>query len=341
MTATMTAVVYTALDAFEVRQVPVPAPGLGELLIRVEAAGLCHTDLDILAGRYAAELPRIPGHEFAGTVVDADPALRSRIGERVAIDPLIACEACRNCLRGHPNLCTRGQAYGAERDGGFAEYAVVRSDNAFSAGTLDPGVAALAEPFACAVNALDRANPSPEAKVVIVGAGPMGMILSIAARGRGIEDLTIADRVPERLERASRFGATETVRIAHGLTDSLPERAFDLVIDATGRPEVVQEAVRLLADAGTLIPFGVCPPGSELVLDTFEVYRRQLCIVGSFSLNRGILAALDILRQSVYPLDELITTRFPLEQGGDALAAVGGSDTVKIQFDPMTRIATQ
>lgn len=341
MTATMNAVVYTALNTFEATRVPIPTPGPGEVLIRVEAAGLCHTDLDILAGRYAAEFPRIPGHEFAGTIVHADPALSSRIGERVAVDPLIACDQCRNCLRGYPNLCTRGAAYGAERDGGFAEYAVVRSANAFDIGTLSAAVAALAEPFACAVNALDRADVSPGSRVLIIGAGPMGMILSIAARGRGIDDLTIADRVPARLGRAGRFGATGTALIEDALLDALPAESFDLVIDATGRPAVVQEAVRLLADGGTLVPFGVCPPGSELTVDPFEVYRRQLRIIGSFSLNRGIPAALGILQQSAYPLEELITTRFALEQGAVALAAIGGADTVKIQFDPTLRPATQ
>lgn len=340
MSNQMNAVVYTAIDTFEVTTVPIPAPGSGELLIRVEGAGLCHTDLDILAGRYAAQFPRIPGHEFAGTVVDADPALTARIGERVAIDPLIACGTCRNCRRGYPNLCTNGQAYGAERDGGFAEYAVVLSDNAINSGDLTAPVAALAEPFACAVNALDRASTPPGSRALIVGAGPMGMILSIAARGRGIDDLTLADRVPERLDRATRFGATKAALIDGGLLDTLPAAEYDLVIDATGRPSVVQEAVGLLADGGTLVPFGVCPPGSDLHLDPFEIYRRQLRIIGSFSLNRGIPGALHILNATPYPVDELITTQFSLTQGADALRAIGAPITVKIQFDP-TAPATQ
>nr|WP_017201833.1 alcohol dehydrogenase catalytic domain-containing protein [Microbacterium barkeri] len=334
MTQMMTAVVFTAIDAVEVRSVPVPTPGPGELLIRVEAAGLCHTDLDILAGRYAAQFPRIPGHEFAGTVVDADPALRHRRGERVAVDPLIACRECRNCRRGHSNLCERGEAYGAERDGGFAEYAVVLADNAVDAGTMPPGVAALAEPFGCVVNALDRADVPLGSAGLIIGAGPMGMILAIALRGRGIDDVTVADRVPERLARARRFGAARTVHVETTLGDTLPGEEFDLIIDATGRPGVVQEAVALLADGGTLVPFGVCPPGSELTVDPFEIYRRQLRIIGSFSLDRGIPAALRALQQSPYPLDELITTRFSLGDGTTALAAVGGADTVKVQFDP-------
>lgn len=340
MTTTMNAFVYTALDTVEVTTVPVPTPGPGELLIRVEAAGLCHTDLDILAGRYAAQFPRIPGHEFAGTVVDAAPALAERIGERVSIDPLIACGTCRNCRRGHPNLCTRGQAYGAERDGGFAEYAVVLSDNAVNAGALPAPVAALAEPFACAVNALDRAGITPGSKALIVGAGPMGMILSIAARGRGLDDLTLADRVPERLDRATRFGATNTALVEGNLLDTLPAADFDLVIDATGRPSVVQEAVGLLADGGTLIPFGVCPPGSNLHLDPFDIYRRQLRIIGSFSLNGGIPDALHLLNATPFAVAELITTQFPLQQGTDALAAIGAPTTVKVQFDP-TVPATQ
>lgn len=340
MNGTMNAVVYTGIDTVEVTRVPMPQPGPGELLIKVEAAGLCHTDLDILAGRYAAAFPRIPGHEFAGTVIDADPAHADRLGERVAVDPLIACGVCRNCRRGYANLCAHGEAYGAERDGGFAEYAVVRAENAHDAGGIPFDLAALAEPFACAVNALDRADISPGSRVLIVGAGPMGMILSVAARGRGLDQLTIADRVPERLERATRYGATTTALIETGLVPALPAAHYDLVIDATGRPEVVREAVSLLADGGTLIPFGVCPPGSDLALDPFDVYRRQLRIIGSFSLNRGVPSALRLLKGSDYPLDELITTRFDLQDGVAALAAIGAPATVKVQFTP-TRPAGQ
>lgn len=341
MTETMKAVVYTGPDTFEVTRVPQPTPGPGELLIRVEAAGLCHTDLDILAGRYPAEFPRIPGHEFAGTVVDADSTYRGYIGARVAVDPLIACHQCRNCTRGYPNLCTAGQAYGAERDGGFAEYAVVRQENAHNIGGLSMPVAALAEPFACAVNALERARLAPGMKAAIIGAGPMGMILSIALRGWDVHDVTFADRIPERLERARSFGATHTAIVDESITNVLPTADFDLVIDATGRPEVVQDAIRLLADGGTLVPFGVCPPGSQISLDPFEIYRRQLRIIGSFSLNRGIPEALRILQRSDFPLQELITTRFALDAGAEALAAIGGADTIKIQFDPTIAPAAQ
>ncbi|MCS3845053.1 alcohol dehydrogenase catalytic domain-containing protein [Microbacterium sp. AK031] len=341
MTETMTAVVYTGIDTFEVTRLPIPTPGPGELLVRVEAAGLCHTDLDILAGRYAAEFPRIPGHEFAGTVVDAEPELIGHIGTRVAIDPLISCHQCRSCLRGHPNLCTQGQAYGAERDGGFAEYVVVRSANTHHIGRLSMPVAALAEPFACAVNAFERARLAPGATTLIIGAGPMGMILSIAARGWDIHDVTFADRIPERLERARSFGATDTVLVKDTVSEELPPAAFDLVIDATGRPSVLQDAVQLLADGGTLIPFGVCPPGSQLTLDPFEVYRRQLRIIGSFSLNRGIPEALQILQRTRFPIEEMITTRFTLRDGAEALTAIGGPNSIKVQFDPTFDSAPQ
>ncbi|WP_439591130.1 alcohol dehydrogenase catalytic domain-containing protein [Microbacterium sp.] len=341
MTDTMNAVVYTALNTFEVTRVPIPTPGPGEFLVRVEAAGLCHTDLDILAGAYAADFPRIPGHEFAGTIVDADHDYRGHIGARVAIDPLIACHHCRNCTRGYPNLCTRGEAYGAERDGGFSEYAVVNAQNAHRIGSLCMPVAALAEPFACAVNALERARLAPGLRAAIIGAGPMGMILSIALRGWDVHDVTFADRIPERLERARTFGATATAVVEGSVTEVLPAREFDLVIDATGRPAVVQDAVSLLADGGTLIPFGVCPPGSQLTLDPFEIYRRQLRIIGSFSLSRGIPEAVRILQRSGFPLAELITTRFALTDGAAALAAIGGADTVKIQFDPTIDSAPQ
>ena len=335
MNSDMRAVVFVETGRFEVRTVPVPRPESGELLIRVEAAGICHTDHDILAGRYAAEFPRIPGHEFAGTVVAVgDASLKRRLGERVAVDPLVSCGSCRNCVRGFPNLCLLGRAYGAELDGGFAEYASVRAENAFDAGALPSAAAALGEPFACVVNALDRANLTGGEHVAVIGAGPMGMMLTLGLRGRGVQHVTVADRLTERLDQARRFGATQTAIVDGPLSRSLGSRDYDLVIDATGRPQVVKEAVGLLADAGTLIPFGVCPPGSELTLDPNEIYRRQLRIIGSFSLARGMPSALRILGSSEYPVHELGTTVFGLDEAANALAAVGGADTIKVQFDP-------
>ena len=331
----MRALVFRRNRNPEVEDVADPTAGPGDVIIRVAAAGICHTDLDILHGRYPAELPRVPGHEFAGLIVAVgDDVSELRIGERVAVDPLLPCQSCRNCLRGNTNLCSAMKSYGAELDGGIAELVAVNARNAHPIGNLDWNIAALAEPVGCVVNAIERAGPRQDDRVVVIGAGPMGMLLGVVLHSVGLRDLTIVDLAEDRLKRAHEFGYSSAV-LSHGkIVDELGARAFDIVIDATGRPEVVQAASGLLADGGTLIPFGVCPPGSSLTIDPNEVYARQLRIIGSFSLAAAIPRALKILRESSLDVRGLVTHEFPLSTAPAAMADVGSADGLKIQINP-------
>lgn len=349
----MNALVFGADRVPRTERVSEPSPRPGEALVRVDAAGICHTDHDILHGRYPAALPRIPGHEIAGTVVGLGAGRASspggpsgtadrtviEVGDRVAVDPLVTCGTCANCRRGHRNLCRRLQAYGADLDGGIAELVVVRLENLHPVGDLDAGVAALAEPLACATLGVARANPQPTDRVVVMGAGPIGLLLASALRSRGVRDVTVVDVLADRLLLARDFGATATHLATTDLVETQGPTAdgtggFDLVVDATGRPEVVQQGVRLLRDAGTLLVFGVCPPGSALVLDPHEVYARQLHVLGSFSLAGTLPAAIETLRTTDLPMRTLVTHQFPLTDAVEALQRVGTGGSLKIQVAP-------
>lgn len=348
----MRAMVFGPGATARVGQVPDPAPGPGEVLVRVEAAGICHTDLDILHGRYPAALPRIPGHEVAGTVVATGPVLPRPEnpvppvaplveGERVAIDPLLSCGRCVNCAKGHPNLCVTLRAYGADLDGGVAELVVVRATNAHRVGDLPAAFAALAEPTACMLHALGRAAPRPGDRALVLGAGPMGLLLTMGLREQGVDSVTVADLLDDRLEAARRFGATDTATAGDDLVGQLRDGdgrdGYDLVVDATGRPPVVAQGLSLLADSGTLLLFGVCPPGSSLTLDPNEVYRRQLRVLGSFSLCGSLPAALKVLAATAAPVDELASHSLPLERAVEALDLMGTAGTRKIQIAPPQR----
>ncbi|WP_219413554.1 alcohol dehydrogenase catalytic domain-containing protein [Pseudonocardia nigra] len=337
----MRALVFGADRVPRVQRVPEPTPGSGEVLLRVEAAGICHTDHDILHGRYPAALPRVPGHEFAGEIVElGHDVTRWRVGDRVAVDPLVACDRCPNCRRGHRNLCREIAAYGADLDGGAAEFAVVRAQNAHAVGDLPGSVAALAEPLACATLGVRRANPRPEARALVLGAGPIGLLLAVALRSHGVRDIGICDLFEERLTRARAFGVSATYPAGPDLPQQLladhgPEAGrFDLVIDATGRPEVVQQGLALLRDAGTLLVFGVCPPGSGVTVDPHEVYARQLTILGSFSLAGTLPEAITTLRTTSLPAADLVSHTFALDEAVDAFHRIGSPDTLKIQVTP-------
>lgn len=349
----MRAMVFEPGGTASVRQVPDPVPGPGEVLVRVEAAGVCHTDLDILHGRYPAGLPRVPGHEFAGTVVETGPRAPAppgssappgpplEEGDRVAIDPLLSCGECVNCVKGHPNLCATLRAYGADLDGGVAELVAVRAANAHRAGDLPAGVAALAEPTACMLHGLGRASPRPGDRALILGAGPMGLLLSAGLQQRGVDSVTVADLLADRLDVARQFGATDTVIAGDGLVEELRGRGggdgYDLVIEATGRPEVAAQGLAMLADSGTLLLFGVCPPGSSLVLDPNAVYHRQLHVLGTFSLSGSLPPALEMLATTSMPVGELVSHSLPLERATEALSLVGTTGTCKIQITPLQK----
>ncbi|GGL93870.1 alcohol dehydrogenase catalytic domain-containing protein [Nakamurella endophytica] len=330
----MKALVYRALGVAELTDLPVPTPGPGEVLLRVDAAGICRTDLEILAGNYSAIFPVVPGHEFAGTVVDlgagVDPSWRNR---QVAVDPLITCGHCRWCRAGRPNLCADFQAYGSERDGGLAEYVAVRTENLVNAEDLAPEVAALAEPLACAENGAARAGVGPADDVLIAGAGPIGLLMLTAFGVRGAR-VTVAEPQAQRRERAHRFGAAESFASVPEAVAARDGAGFDLVADVSGRPDVVQQCLGAIRKGGRLLLFGVCPPGSAVQLDPHDVYARELTVLGSFSVNGTLPAAVASLRDTTAPVAELITHRLPLDALPGAFDLVGAPDSLKVQLAP-------
>lgn len=203
----MRALRYTGLGQAEVAEVPDPRPAETEVLVQVEAAGICHTDLDILHGNYAATFPVTPGHEFAGTVIGTGQEVdRAWLGRRVAVDPLRSCGACRPCLHGRTNLCEHLRAYGAEIDGGLATHAAVEVSQLVDVGDLAADLAAMAEPLACAVNAARRSAITASDDVLVVGAGPIGLLILTAFGSRGAS-LSAAEPQDRRRDHAAGFGA--------------------------------------------------------------------------------------------------------------------------------------
>ena len=328
----MQALRYQSRDLAEIVELPVPEPGPGEVLIRVEAAGICRTDLEILAGNYSAEFPVTPGHEFAGTVVALGAgAPASWAGRLVAVDPLLPCGACRWCLAGRVNLCANFRAYGSEADGGLAEFAVARVDNLVDATGLPPEIAALAEPLGCAENGAFRSGVGAGDEVLVIGAGPIGLLI-LTAFGRRGANLSLVEPQAERLARGGAFGAAQRfTSVDEALADT---DGYDLVVDVTGRAPVVQQAVRGVRRGGRLLLFGVCPVGSELILDPHDLYAREITVLGSFSLNRTLPAAIESLRTTTAPMADLVTHRLPLDALPEAFSLIGGPTSLKVQVAP-------
>lgn len=309
----------------------------GHALIRVMASGLCHTDIDVLHGRYGSSaFPLVPGHEYAGIVETvADDVTGVSVGDRVVVDPNIPCGTCRACQRGLTNLCTDLKAYGVTHDGGFAEFSVVRAKHLHPIGSLPFDRAALAEPLACVLNGLGasgfESDPRRPEKALVVGAGPIGLLLALALKARGVETVSVADLNESRLAFADSLGLAALPSGSDQLNSQ--RRGFDFVADATGVAGVAESLIDYASDGGTVLFFGVCAPEARIAISPFEIFRRQLRLCGSHSLNGQIQDALTLLQADDGTMARLVSHRVPMaemlpffEKGGASAA------TMKVQF---------
>ncbi|WFS67352.1 D-altritol 5-dehydrogenase [Agrobacterium leguminum] len=299
-------------------EVPVADLPPGHALVRVKASGLCHTDIDVLHARYGdGAFPVIPGHEYAGEVaaVAAD-VTGIKAGDRVVVDPNLPCGTCPSCRKGLTNLCSTLKAYGVSHNGGFAEFSLVRADHLHGIGSMPYHVAALAEPLACVVNGMQSAgigeNGTVAENALIFGAGPIGLLLALSLKARGIETVTIADINESRLAFAEGLGLKVAVSGSEALLRQ--QKSFDVVADATGIAPVAEAMIPLVADGGTALFFGVCAPDARISVAPFEIFRRQLKLVGSHSLNRNIPQALAILETDGDVMARLVSHRLPLSE---------------------------
>lgn len=310
----MKAIVFPAKDRASFRDLPEQMAEPGQVVIAVRASGLCHTDFEVLHANYGpGSFPVVPGHEYAGIVTQVGEGVtRLAEGDRVVVDPNINCGTCPACLRGWAHLCDRLEAYGVTRNGGFAEASVVVAEAVHKIGDMPFDVAALAEPMGCVLNGLDAARAREKQNSLIFGAGPMGLMLAVGLRAQGVVDVTLADLDEKRLAFAEEMGFA-ALHVAGDAMKSWHHGA-DLAIDATGVPAVAASLIDHTANGGTALFFGVCPQAARIEIPPFEVFRRQLSLVGSHSLNHNIPQALDALRAFDGDLSRLVSHSVSMEE---------------------------
>lgn len=273
-----------------IREVEKPVPKPDEVLIKVAAAGFCGTDIHTFKGEHVTNYPIIPGHEFAGIIEETGTAVTQyKAGDRVIADPNIFCEKCFFCKQNRQIHCENIQVIGNTRNGAFAEYVTVPEQCVFSAGKMDLVEGAMAEPLACVINSHNKAAIPIGANVLICGAGTIGLMHLLMARRRGAGTITVIDVKETQLKQAEKLGADHAVfsdaAVERTLRSMYP-RGFDFIIEATGVPKVAEMAVRLLADTGTYVAFGACPTDSEIRINPFDIYYRDLKIIGSYALQK-------------------------------------------------------
>jgi L-iditol 2-dehydrogenase len=307
-----------------------PAPGAGEVVLDVGAALSCGTDVkSVLRGHPSiARYPSRLGHEFAGVVAATGPGVDTvGVGDRVFCGDSAPCGRCRPCARDRESLCEDLQYL----LGGFAEQVLVperivrRNLHAVPEG-LELRTAALAEPLACVVHALDVVDVRPGDPVAVLGAGSLGLMHCALVAAAG--GLPIAlDPHPERLEAARAFGAAETVLATRGPDDAervrelTGGRGADLVVEAVGRPEAWELAVATAAPGGTVNLFGGCARDTAFTVPTARVHYEEVRLVGTYHhAPRYLARALEVLAESAWPWPELCGPVIALEALPDALA---------------------
>jgi D-arabinitol dehydrogenase (NADP+) len=330
---------YEAVHEIDVREAPDPEPGPEDVLIRVHSCGICGTDQHIFDGDVGGPLPLIGGHELAGEVVSVGAEVPDDfpVGGRVAVEPNISCGSCFYCQRGQVNHCLRWSAIGVTRDGGFADYVVAPATNVYRVGEMDYEVAAFIEPLSCVVYGLKRLEIPLGANVLIYGAGPIGLLMLQLVRHGGASEIAVVDLKQDKLDLAGTLGATITVAAGPSADPALREASplgFDVVIDCTGVPSVVEHTFTHVRNNGKLLFFGVNPPDARISISPYEVYRRDLQIFGSFALRFTFQDALALLESGAVDVKPLLSERLPIDRFAEALGLAGSGEALKVQIQP-------
>ncbi len=292
----MEALVFHGARQLAVEDVPAPQPGPGEVLIRVHACGICGSDLSGYVGhspRRNAHIPLIMGHEFSGHVVEVGKQVRRTAhdslapGDRVVVQPLIACGVCPACRAGQTNICPNMAVLGIERAGGFADLVCAPADRVFKlpvqVSDLD---ATMTETLAVQAHVFRTMTPPLLRTVVVLGAGPQGLLAAQLARLAGASTVIVTDLVARRLEMARGLGATHTL---HSGEEDVVEQVkaltggwgAEFVVDTAGAPVTRQQGVAALAPGGTLVLIGLGK--GETTLNFLPIVNRELHIRGSYA----------------------------------------------------------
>jgi L-iditol 2-dehydrogenase len=330
----MKAVFLTGIGKLEMREIPAPQlQRPDDVLLRVEVVGVCGSDMHYFKegriGCQVVQFPWIVGHEFGGTIVEAGPEAGGRKkGQRVAVDPLVACGACDQCTGGRAHTC-RSQIFmgcPGQMPGCMCEYVVMPARCCFPLPkSLTAQHAALSEPFSIALHARNLGQVQEGSSVAILGCGPIGLcVLAAIKRGEPCE-VYATDLLDGRLEMARRFEADATYDAAsQDVVQAILEEqplGMQTVFECAGKPETIDQAIRLLAPGGRLVLVGI-PPEDRISLDFNDLRRKELTVQCVRRQNECVEPALEMLDREEVRLDALVTHHFRLDQSQEAFDLV-------------------
>jgi threonine 3-dehydrogenase len=337
----------TAEPGLRLDEVPVPEPAADEVLVEVETASICGTDLHIYGWDEWSQGRIVPpltlGHEFAGTVVEAGELVRNvAVGDYVSAESHITCGVCFQCRTGHAHMCERTRILGVDRDGAFARYVTVpgsviwRNDRR----KLPPEIATLQEPFGNAVFATSEQDLAGRA-VAVLGCGPIGLFTIGIARASGAAVVLAADRTPFRLGLAGQMGATavgngeETADTAAWFLEHNEGYGFDVVFEMSGSPRAIADAFRIARNGGRVILFGI--PSRPVEIDVAEalIFKNlSVLALNGRKIFETWYRTRWLLESGVVDVRPLITKELPLEEYEEAFALLAAGEACKIVVYP-------
>lgn len=318
-----------------IKEVPYPKPGAGMVTIKVANVGICGTDFHVFEGEFISPYPIIPGHEFSGTIHEIGKGVTGlQIGDRVSADPTIVCGACQFCLTHRGNHCENWGALGNTVDGTMAEYVAVPAANVVKLpDTMSFEEAAFIEPMACVVHGMNRMQLQVGNRVILFGAGAMGQQLVQAIAHAGASELVVVDVAQEKLELAKKMGATKGV-LSNDLDQMKKEYpyGFDVVVDVTGIPAVIERAFEFMGPTSKFLQFGVTTTDATIRINPFKVYNEDWTILGSMAINHTFLPAFHWMKEDRIKVLPLISKVISLEEALEFLAQPKAPDLLKVQI---------
>jgi threonine dehydrogenase-like Zn-dependent dehydrogenase len=334
----MLAARYLGPDRIEPIDISIPTLSDGEVLVKVEACGFCGSDLGIVAGMHPrAKVPLTLGHEFCGTVEDVRGGEGEfRPGDRVTACPLIACGNCFVCREGFPTACRNLRLYGIDFDGAMAEYVRLpfRSLLPIPEG-MSPILGALVEPLAVAIRGVALASLAQARTIVVMGAGPIGLLTALVASARSSGTVLVSDILPSRLALASRLGLSAVssgAQLRQCVDAATNAEGADLLFECTGVPSAARQMTDLVRPHGTIVNLGVFKKPTEI--DLQAVNFKELSIIGSRVYTREQFEEAIRMAQKL-PISQIVTHTFPLREVRSAFEHFrAGKDSCKIILLP-------
>lgn len=340
MKAWMRAAVFEREGVLNIKEVPVPiVEKPDDLIVEVELCSICGTDVHIMSvpPGYQATPGTVLGHELVGRVVEIGKDVKTiKPGDRVVVNPNDYCGVCDYCKMNLPNQCENITAMGIDADGGFAEYVRMSEKTAYKVSQELPAeIAAFAEPLACLVNGMHKIRVNPGESVLILGAGPIGLMFCQALKAAGASPVIVAEPSKLRQEYARMCGADEVInpweQDVEAFVRQVTGIGVDYAVDVVGSQ--MNECVKAVRKGGKVLLFGVNKQAQPAVTQS-DVTTKEVTIYGTWLANASFAKAVKILESKTMELEKLITHTLPLEELSEGIELLRRGEAVEVLIDP-------